>query len=84
MYLDVYQWEDSTLPVVYRSRNARNALIERLERSTETKVGARLVKVSLDDVEAVLPEHANAIAGWKRGLEQLPAMLATGFTAAAF
>jgi hypothetical protein len=80
-FIDVYEWGTCTLSVVYNSRDARNALLDRMG-GTGVKVGARIAKMSLDD--AMFRSHKAVIDGWKRNLSARGgpgAMLALGLSA---
>jgi hypothetical protein len=80
MHLDIYKWGDVTLSVVYNSRNARNELIERMEKAT-VPVGERILKVSSAELRAMYPEQHRLFDGWERNLVKSKAMLALGLSA---
>lgn len=84
-FLDSYKWGNVTFEVVYCSREARNALMARIEK-TCLPIRSRIYKVSLREfIHAVPPEarlNAQALAdGWVRNLARHGAMLATGLSA---
>lgn len=79
MHLDIYKWGNVTLSVVYTSRNARNELIERMEKTAP--VGERLCKVSSEELRAMYPAQRALFDGWERNLVKSKAMLALGMSA---
>lgn len=80
VFIDVYEWADVKFRVVYCSRTARNALMDRMAAST-APFGKRLHKFPIEVVREVFPDHARLIDGWERNARRDGAILALGMWA---